>query len=92
MTVILYSFIFLSLKFLILLKPFFQATDWEKISEEAKTLIKKMLTYNPAHRLSAHDALNDSWIQRNAPSSALNDSHLKRLKGFYVIILKIIPK
>lgn len=51
-----------------------------------------MLTYNPAHRLSAHDALNDSWIQRNAPSSALNDSHLKRLKGFYVIILKIIPK
>lgn len=55
-----------------------------------------MLTYNPAHRLSAHDALNDSWIQRNAPSSALNDNHLKRLKGFYVIILKLflnnIPK
>ena len=44
-----------------------------------------MLTYNPSQRITAHDALNDPWIQRNAPSSALNPQLLKNLMGFYVI-------
>ncbi len=44
-----------------------------------------MLTYNPLHRISAHEALNDPWIQRNAPNIALNPQVLKNIVGFYVI-------
>lgn len=40
----------------------FDPDDWDKVSEEAKTLIKKMLTLDPAKRLSAHEAMNDPWV------------------------------
>jgi calcium-dependent protein kinase len=58
--------------------------DWQKISDEAKNLIKKMLTYNPSFRISAQEALNDPWIQRNAPTAALNPQLLRNIVGFYV--------
>ena len=38
---------------------------WDTVSKEAKELIKKMLTYNPDRRISALDALKDSWILKN---------------------------
>lgn len=65
---------------------FKKALYWGKISEEAKVLIKKMLTYNPSKRISAQEALNDSWIQRNAPNTALNPSVLRNIVGFYVFL------
>lgn len=40
----------------------FEPEDWDKISEDAKGLIKKMLTYDPKKRISAETALKDSWI------------------------------
>ena len=40
----------------------FDPEDWDKTSEEAKTLIKKMLTFDPKKRISAQDALNDPWV------------------------------
>jgi calcium-dependent protein kinase len=40
----------------------FEPEDWDKISEEAKSLIKKMLTYDPKKRISAELALADPWI------------------------------
>ena len=41
---------------------------WSQISEEAKTLIKKMMTYNYKQRISAREALEDPWF-KNAPEA-----------------------
>ena len=35
-------------------------------------------------RISAQEALNDPWIQRNAPSVPLNPQLLRNIVGFYV--------
>jgi len=43
-----------------------------------------MLTYNPAQRISAVDAFNDPWIQKNVESNPLNPQVLKNIIGFYV--------
>lgn len=40
----------------------FEPEDWDKISEEAKSLINKMLTYDPKKRISAEVSLADPWI------------------------------
>ena len=39
---------------------------WRSISEEAKDLVRKMLTYDPAERISAEAALAHPWIADNA--------------------------
>ena len=31
--------------------------EWDEVSEEAKDLVRKLLTYDPAKRISAADAL-----------------------------------
>jgi calcium-dependent protein kinase len=38
--------------------------DWDKISNDAKSLIKRMLTYDYYKRPTAEDCLRDSWIQK----------------------------
>jgi serine/threonine protein kinase len=35
---------------------------WKNVSKEAKDLIKKLLTYDPAERISAEQALKHPWI------------------------------
>lgn len=44
----------------------FSQPEWTTISREAKSLIRKMLTYNPDERVSAEEALNDEWIHEYA--------------------------
>ena len=61
------------------------AEDWDHISEDAKSLIKRMLTYKFADRPSAQTCLNDPWIQKNAPASHLNPKCLQNLGTFHVI-------
>ena len=39
---------------------------WRSISDEAKDLVRKMLTYDPAERISAEAALAHPWIADNA--------------------------
>ena len=62
--------------------------EWDKISQEAKNLIKKMLEYDPKQRYSAKQALQDPWIiahSATAHSDNLFDSSsLENLKGFRV--------
>lgn len=36
--------------------------EWEKISKEAKDLVKKMLLYDPAKRISAQEAMNHKFL------------------------------
>ncbi|CDW91278.1 protein kinase domain containing protein [Stylonychia lemnae] len=44
----------------------FAAAEWKNVSREAKVMIKKMLTFTPEERVSAHQALEDEWIVQNA--------------------------
>lgn len=62
--------------------------EWSKISEEAKNLIRRMLTIDPNHRISAKDAYNDPWIQKNSSSQPLDTKALKNLGNFHVIKFK----
>ena len=39
---------------------------WEKISNEAKAFIKKMIQADEVKRISAEEALNDIWIRKNS--------------------------
>lgn len=44
----------------------FPSSDWKKISCEAKNLVKRMMEPDPNRRLSAREALQDSWITKHA--------------------------
>jgi len=48
--------------------------EWSNISQNAKNLISKMLKRNPKHRISAQQALKDSWIQNNVHGEPLKTS------------------
>ena len=37
-------------------------SEWKNISNDAKDLIKKMLTYDPAQRITADASLSHPWI------------------------------
>ncbi|KAL8272027.1 hypothetical protein Esti_004151 [Eimeria stiedai] len=41
----------------------FDLPQWKKVSEPAKDLIRKMLTYVPTMRISARDALEHEWLK-----------------------------
>ncbi|CAD8061662.1 unnamed protein product [Paramecium primaurelia] len=61
----------------------FDPEDWNKISEEAKNLIKKMLTKDYTQRISAQEAFNDPWIQKNAPNAPIDFKAIKNLSTFF---------
>lgn len=61
-----------------------KAEDWSKVSTEAKDLINQMLTINPKDRIKAIDAINNKWIQQNAPNIPLNSNVLANLGNFHV--------
>ena len=42
--------------------------DWKHISNEAKLLISQMLKYEPSERLSAIDALENTWFKIFGPT------------------------
>eukprot|EP00931_Biecheleriopsis_adriatica_P063638 TRINITY_DN3857_c1_g1_i1.p1 TRINITY_DN3857_c1_g1~~TRINITY_DN3857_c1_g1_i1.p1 ORF type:complete len:332 (-),score=77.42 TRINITY_DN3857_c1_g1_i1:170-1165(-) len=46
----------------------FLPEDWKHISEDAKNLIRHLLTMKPKARCTAEQALNHIWIQETAPS------------------------
>lgn len=47
-----------------------------------------MLTYDPVKRISAQEALNDAWIQKNSSHVPLNTKVLANLGNFAVDINK----
>ena len=54
------------------------------MSAEAKGLIDRMLAFEPEKRISAQEALNDAWIQKNSINSPLNTKVLANLGNFAV--------
>jgi|JI10StandDraft_1071094.scaffolds.fasta_scaffold364048_1 calcium-dependent protein kinase len=57
---------------------------WKAVSAEAKDLIKKLLTYDPADRISAEEALKHPWVKEckvELDAEAANNA-LSNLRGF----------
>lgn len=60
----------------------FDSNDWNKVSIQAKDLIRRMLFYDPSIRISATEAIQHQWITNNRAKGALNNVALKRLQDF----------
>lgn len=62
----------------------FHVAYWGKISQDAKDLIRSLLTVNPAKRVSAEGALKDKWIVGDDAMLASQDLglNLVELKKF----------
>lgn len=60
--------------------------EWADVSDEAKDLVMQLLTYNPAERISAADALQHAWIKKMASTEKVRSDVAKRtlanLKNF----------
>lgn len=61
--------------------------EFETVSIDAKSLIKKLLTFDPAKRLNAEQALADPWIKRyeELPDKPLISKALANMKNFRVV-------
>lgn len=42
----------------------FNNAVWNNVSDDAKDFVKKLLTMDPAHRMSAKEALNHKWLMQ----------------------------
>ena len=60
---------------------------WDRVSPQAKDLLKKMLEYDPSQRISANEALSDEWIVSQTVEYLPDPSNaLKNLMNFHVDI------
>jgi len=59
----------------------YPATQWDKISAEAKDLINKLLVVDPVKRMKAHEALKHPWLKGVTPDDHLH-STISELKKF----------
>ena len=46
--------------------------EWKNISPEAKDILSRMLTYDPAKRISADECLQHSWIKTASGSESVS--------------------
>lgn len=56
-----------------------ESGPWSKISDNAKDLIKKMLTVDPSKRLSAKEVLKHKWITKEKKRSNLLQEVVQRM-------------
>lgn len=56
----------------------FPSPEWDTVTAEAKDLINKMLTINPAKRVTATDALKHPWICVGVTHAS---THIQNLLG-----------
>lgn len=62
----------------------FSREPWPKVSDRAKSLVRKMLELNPRRRMTAQQVLDHPWIQNisQAPEVPLGEVVRSRLKHF----------
>ena len=60
----------------------FRHKIWNKISTEGKNLVLKLLQVNPAKRISAQEALEDVWFQKNFNINIENNQNSNSFKIF----------
>ena len=52
----------------------FKHKIWNKISDDAKNLVIKLLQVDPSQRLSAAEALEDEWFKKNININIINET------------------
>lgn len=65
----------------------FENQVWSTISDEAKDLIKKLITKEPTERISLDEALDHAWIKKYAQET-LNEDELNRIDNIKDKIFK----
>lgn len=63
----------------------FNEDDWKGVTDDAKELIRRLLTVDPTKRFSAEKALQHNWVINTAPKAqdaALPGSFFDNLRGF----------
>ncbi|KAK1273144.1 Calcium-dependent protein kinase 33 [Acorus gramineus] len=61
----------------------FTSDPWPSVSDSAKHLVQKMLTYDPKKRITADQVLEHPWIKgRQASNTPINSAVLIRMKQF----------
>ncbi len=72
----------------------FNQAEWAGISPDAIKFIKKMMEYDPTHRYSAEQALNDPWFKlvlgETSYDKPLTVSTLMNLKQFRVPLKNVL--
>lgn len=66
-------------------KVSFTGESWTVVSKDAQSLILQLLCKNPAERMTAEQALQDSWVKEHAPSAQpapLHTSVVHNLREF----------
>jgi len=64
----------------------FNPVDWKNVTQDAKDLIKDLLTMEPKKRISAAGALDHVWIKQQAPQAkgfVLPTGIIDNLRGFH---------
>ena len=67
----------------------FRHKIWNKISNEAKNLVLKLLQVNPDKRISAKDSLEDIWFKKNINMNSLENN---KKSSNYRLFLKNITE
>ena len=57
----------------------FPEEDWDQVSQDAKDLIKKMLTKDPKKRISALYSMQDVWFKKNEEKSEYDKKLAKKV-------------
>uniref|UniRef100_A0A8C0IIW2 calcium/calmodulin-dependent protein kinase n=1 Tax=Bubo bubo TaxID=30461 RepID=A0A8C0IIW2_BUBBB len=69
----------------------FPSPEWDTVTPEAKDLINKMLTINPAKRITASEALKHPWIcQRSTVASMMHRQETVDCKSMLACVLCMI--
>ncbi|ESO87285.1 hypothetical protein LOTGIDRAFT_154783, partial [Lottia gigantea] len=60
----------------------FEGEPWDKISSEAKNCIERMLRCDPAHRITAGEVLDHSWITGKSHDNSRPTNVLEMMRQF----------
>lgn len=55
---------------------------WEGITSDARDLVMRMVDKNPATRISAHDALEHCWINKEFHATSALSTAIQNLKAY----------
>ncbi|CAD8110398.1 unnamed protein product [Paramecium sonneborni] len=60
----------------------FTGSEWQFVSQDAKSFISKLLLVDPSKRMSAEQALKDPWIVSKKREDKINTKNLENLSQF----------